>query len=112
MPARRPTSWRSRPTERNSNGSRPQAAPSLRLFTRPAWLAEDRARSRQLLRSNISRTDKADCAGTLAASTRAWLAESLAADERKGHISAIAAPRREGRGRSAGAAAIARAALP
>src|SRR6478609_9807452 len=31
------------PAAANSTGNSPQARPSLRLFTNPAWLAEDRA---------------------------------------------------------------------
>ena len=35
----------------------PQASPSLRLFTSPAWLAEDRARSPTLVWTNTARLD-------------------------------------------------------
>ena len=37
------------PAAANRIGNRPQARPSLRLFTRPAWLAEDSAGSRKLV---------------------------------------------------------------
>ena len=44
-----------RPEVANRIGYRPQARPSLRLLTSPAWLAADRAFSRKLVRVKICR---------------------------------------------------------
>ena len=45
-------------------GNRPQAIPSLRLFTSPAWLTDERFRSRAVVRQKTSL-----CVGTSASGT-------------------------------------------
>ena len=43
------------PASANAMGNRPHASPSLRLLTSPAWLHDDSAGSRKLVRTNTSR---------------------------------------------------------
>ena len=65
------------PAAAKRTGKRPQASPSLRLLTIPAWLTEDSDLSRKLVRVKISRLLKCPWASAwayvwLAASSRAW----------------------------------------
>jgi len=47
--------WMLRPAVANRIGNSPQARPSLRLLTSPAWLTEDSDLSRKLVRVNTCR---------------------------------------------------------
>src|SRR4029453_13674628 len=55
--ASRPTWATGRPPRTYSRGSSPQARPSLRLLTSPAWLQADRAGSRRLVSVSTSRVE-------------------------------------------------------
>src|SRR5215216_912223 len=61
--ASRPTWATGRPPRTNSSGSSPQARPSLRLLTSPAWLQADRAGSRQLVATTTWLVDSWSGAG-------------------------------------------------
>src|SRR5579884_4008345 len=84
----------------------PQATPSLRLLTMPAWLAADRARSRKLVRAKTSLVDSpawasAEAATWVRASWRAcpWVSRTNRV-ERPRPSPAKAMPRKNGSGRN------------
>ena len=62
------------PAVANRIGNRPQARPSLRLLTSPAWLAADRAGSRKLVRVKICRPVSAACRWSGAVGAAVWVA--------------------------------------
>src|SRR5450756_680308 len=69
--------WMLSPAVANRIGNSPQARPSLRLLTRPAWLTEDSDLSWKLVRVNTCRLLRVETAWAwtetwFAASTLAW----------------------------------------
>ena len=78
------------PAAANRTGNRPQARPSLRLLTSPAWLAADSAGSRRLVCAKTCRSVRSPCrwswrpsaARGVAAGLEAGVAAGLADRER------------------------------
>src|SRR6266536_1877562 len=73
-----------------NSGKMPQARPSLRLLTRPAWLQADRARSRKLVSRKTCLVDRPWWA---AAEVFTWVAASCSAKARVSRTSSADRPR-------------------
>src|SRR6266542_4224041 len=76
-----------------NSGKMPQARPSLRLLTRPAWLQADRARSRKLVSRKTCLVDRPWWA---AAEVFTWVAASCSAKAAAASVDPIPNPRRLG----------------
>jgi hypothetical protein len=103
MAASTPISASDMPAAAYTRGKRPQAIPSFRLFTSPAWLMDESSRSVKLVRRKTSRGLSAcgSAAPARLASWATWCCVSrTASTERPSPNTTNPTPRTKGSGRS------------